>query len=181
MKEKISEIIVNVILALFGVFLIFWAEEVTNFFSILAGIVITAYGITKIVSYFNDDKDIANLILGVIIIVLGGVLIFKATFLRELLSFIVGIYILISAVASLTVAIKFMAKNSIILSSICIVIGFLCIIGKFLLPDVFLQIIGVMLVAYSIINIINLILLKDNKPKITSKKKVKVIDVKEEE
>ena len=92
-KEKTSEIIVSLILTMFGIFLIVWADKVTNIFSMIAGIVIVIFGIIKIFSYFQSKNDIMELIYGILIVVLGGVLIFNASFIKELLSFIATIRI----------------------------------------------------------------------------------------
>lgn len=163
MKNLLSEVIVSLILALFGVFLIIWADEVTNIFSICAGIVIILYGIVKIVNYFQKKDDILDLILGIIVIVLGGVLVFNASLLKEIISFVIGLYIVITCGASLISAIKKQNKSSIILSSIGVFIGIMCILGKFIVPDIFLKLIGWLLVGYGGISIVNAVLLNTEK------------------
>ena len=49
--------------------------------------------------------------------------------------------------------------SSIVLSIIGIIIGIMCIVGKFLVPDIIVTYIGVMLILYSVISIINIIII----------------------
>jgi uncharacterized membrane protein HdeD (DUF308 family) len=53
--------------------------------------------------------------------------------------------------------------GSIILSCIGVFIGLMCIVGKFLLPDMIIKYVGILLIVYGIINIINFIMLRRNK------------------
>lgn len=163
MKDTLTEVIVSLILAMFGIFLILWADEVTNIFSILAGIVIVLYGVIKIVSYYNNKNDAFNLIIGIIVIVLGGVLVFKASLLKEIISFVIGLYILITSASNLVLSTKVESKTPLILSIIGLLIGVLCIAGKFIVPDVFLKLIGWILVGYGAISIINAVILQNEK------------------
>lgn len=164
MERKLSESLVSICMAIFGVCLVAWADNVTNIISILLGIVVIVYGVTKIINYLHDKDNITDLIFGILVLVIGGVLVFRASFLKELVSFIVGIYILISSASTFVYVMKNNKenKNSIILSIIGIVIGLLCILGKFLIPDIMLQLIGVLMVIYGVMNIVNVFLI-DNK------------------
>jgi uncharacterized membrane protein HdeD (DUF308 family) len=164
MERKLSESLVSICMAILGVCLIAWADNVTNLISMLLGIVVIVYGVTKIINYLHDKDNITDLILGIIILVVGGVLVFRASFLKELVSFIVGIYILISSASTFVYVMKNNKenKNSIILSVTGIVLGLLCIVGKFLIPDIILQLIGVLMVIYGVMNIVNVFLI-DNK------------------
>ena len=161
MQRKLSESIVSICMAIFGVCLVAWADNVTNIISILLGIVVIVYGVTKIINYLHDKDNITDLIFGILVLVIGGVLVFRASFLKELVSFIVGIYILISSASTFVYVMKNNKenKNSIILSIIGIVIGLLCILGKFLIPDIMLQLIGVLMVIYGVMNIVNVFLI----------------------
>lgn len=164
MQRKLSESLVSICMAIFGVCLVAWADNVTNIISILLGIVVIVYGVTKIINYLHDKDNITDLIFGILVLVIGGVLVFRASFLKELVSFIVGIYILISSASTFVYVMKNNKenKNSIILSIIGIVIGLLCILGKFLIPDIMLQLIGVLMVIYGVMNIVNVFLIDNN-------------------
>ena len=164
MQRKLSESLVSICMAIFGVCLVAWADNVTNIISMLLGIVVIVYGVTRIINYLHDKDNITDLIFGILVLVIGGVLVFRASFLKELISFIIGIYILISSASSFVYVMKNNKenKNSIILSIIGIVIGLLCILGKFLIPDIMLQLVGILMIIYGVVNIVNIFLIDNN-------------------
>lgn len=172
-KKNLSAILFNFGVLLVGICLILWAEKVTNFVSISLGCLICLYGIITIVSYFKvKDKlfnDTLHFIYGIFILVIGSVLIFRVDFLKELISFIVGIYIVLASIIKLYDVIITRKNNSVkltgslVLSIIGLLIGLLCIAGKFLIPDIILKFIGYMLVVYSLIDTSNLIIIGKNK------------------
>ena len=168
-KEKISAVLFNFGILLVGISLILWADKVTNIVSIVLGCLIVFYGIINIVNYFKvkakEFGDSMHFVYGIFIVVIGSVLIFRVNFLKELVSFIVGIYILLASIIKLYDYFVNKKNNNIKLTSslIGIVIGILCIVGKFLLPDIILNFIGYMLVIYSLVDTSNLIILGKNK------------------
>ena len=113
-------------------------------------------------------NDNFKLIFGIVAIVLGGILIFKTDFLKELISFIIGIYVVLTSLLKLqealtlqkTVGVKL--TKAIVISIIEIIIGVLCIFGKFIVPDFFIKFIGIMLMIYSVLGIYNQIVIGKN-------------------
>ncbi len=167
-NNKINEVLMYICILLLGVILIVWADKVTNTVSILLGILAIIYAASKIIYYFkNKERVIADnleLIYAIIILVIGLVLIIKVNFLKELISFIIGIYILLSSIIKLSENINLgkslntKLTGPVILSILGILIGILCIAGKFILPNAIVIYIGIMLIVYSIISIISLIM-----------------------
>ncbi len=169
-KRKISEMVLSVCILIIGICLTIWAEKVTTLVSILLGCLAILYGIMVVINYFRNKerlfRDTIELIYGIIVLVIGFVLVFKVDFLKELVSLIIGIYIVITSVLKLSENIRISKElntkisSLIILPIIEIFIGLLCILGKFLLPDIIVKFIGIMLIIYSIITMIDVILLK---------------------
>ena len=163
--KKISDMVLSICLLIFGVFLIIWADRITKIVSILLGIVGILYAIMIFVNYFKkNDKtfgNTANFIYGIFILVIGCILVFRVEFLKELISFIVGIYIVLSSTLRLHELLSLQKKgnvklkSSIIMTLVLILLGLLCILGKFLVPDLIVRIMGVILVIYSIMMIVN--------------------------
>lgn len=168
-KSVISEIVMFVCLLLLGISLVIWADKVTTIASIILGIIAILYGVIACVNYFkNQDKlmnDRLTFIYGIVIMVIGFVLIFKVGFLKELISFIIGIYIIFTSCIklheSITIgkSLNVKLKGATILAIIGIIIGILCIVGKFLIPDMIVMYIGILLIIYSVISIVQLMLL----------------------
>ena len=174
MKKQIwGDIGMAICIFFLGLALVVWADRVINVVSIMLGILAMVYAIFGFIKYFKNDnkqvKDNLVLIYAIALLVMGGILIFRVNFLKELVSFIIGIYILISSVIKLSESMT-LQKNlntklpgAILLAALGVVIGILAITGKFLFPDIIITYIGVMLIIYSIISIINVILINGKK------------------
>ena len=169
-KDFWSEALMLLCVLILGVCLTVWADKVTTLVSILLGCLAVVYGISAFVSYFRNQDKIANdrmqFIFGIIVLVIGFTLIFKVEFLKELISFVIGIYILLSSIIRLKECLD-VKKNlnakmpsAIVLSVLGMLVGILCIVGKFLVPDMIVTYIGVMLIVYSIISFIELVIVK---------------------
>ncbi len=195
MKEKMSDILGSVFLTIFGVCLVAWADSVTNILSIVIGLAFAFFGIIRIINYYKN-REICNtfdLIFAIILLVIGGVLIFRANFLKEMISFIVGIYIVLASINGFINALSIYNSSGhkmnkpMIMYGLCLVIGILCILGKFILPDLILQFIGILMTVYGVMSIISTLLVvseKDDKEssKMSNKKQIiEIKDVKEKE
>jgi len=165
-----AEVLMLVCTLILGTCLFIWADKVTTLVSILLGCIAVIYGIAAFINYFNNDDRIINdrmqFIFGIVILVIGFILIFKVDFLKELVSFIIGIYILLSSIIKLRDCIKFSKElktkmtGALVLSILGIIIGIMCIVGKFVISDMIVKYIGVMVIIYSIISFIELLLVK---------------------
>ena len=169
-KDFLSEALMLMCVLILGVCLTIWADKVTTLVSILLGCLAVIYGISAFISYFNNQDRIVHdrmqFIFGIVVLVIGFVLIFKVDFLKELVSFVIGIYITLSSILRLQECInvgknlKVKMTGAIVLSILGIIIGVLCVAGKFLFPDVIVKFIGIMLIVYSVISFIELIIVK---------------------
>ena len=166
MKKLGSEIVFSILMFIIGICLLLWGQKLLDIITIVFGSLLILYGLYNLISALKNkskDKNTLTIIYSLIVLVIGIVLVVKPNILSLVISFIVGIYIVISSIASLSLAIN--AKNSsnyklqIGLSIVLLVIGILCIVGKFLVPGIILQFVGLMLIIYSIINIINRLML----------------------
>lgn len=188
MKNQINDILGSLFITIFGICLVAWADSITKLLSIAIGVVFALFGILKIINYYKDRdlNNIFDLIFAIILLVIGGVLIFRASFLKEMISFIVGIYIILASISGFINALKVYNKENhkmnkpMIMYGICIVIGILCVLGKFILPDIILQFIGVLMTIFGVMSIISSLLVgtecfpkNDNKKQIIEVKEVK--------
>ena len=184
-KSLLSDIIISIILFILGLFLLIYGKDLMIAIIMLLGITSILYGIFNLITYFRyraTTNPITNLIYGMIACVIGIVLVARPNLLSDIISFIIGAYILFISIPSLVDAIKYKDKVnpiSIGLSITGIVIGILCIIGRLAVPGIIFQFLGLMLIIYGIINLINVILL-DQGLKI-AKKDIKLIEEKDQE
>ena len=148
----------NAILLALGICLVIWADKVTSFISICFGALFLLYALYIIIAYLRVEKEkrsIAQIVVAIALCIAGAFLIIRHQFLAELISFIIGIFIVIVGIFKLQdVLTRRAAIHKITLPLLLafgeILFGVLCIAGKFVLPDIFLQIIGVMLILSSI-------------------------------
>ena len=185
-KLKTKEIVLSGVLIILGVCLIIYADKVTSALSIMIGVALIVMGLINAVSYFKETKSSASLILGTVEMAIGIFLIVKSSFLKEFISFIIGVYILLSSISKLVEAIDIQKetgisqKRSILLSAVGMGIAILCGIGKLIVPDMFLKLIGLLILLYGVINIVNLFILKKKKKEnnLVEVREVKVIEEK---
>ena len=162
MKKKIGDILLSLLIFALGVCLLFWPGSVIQVTSILLGSIFVLYGIISVIRYIKDDpKSVMNLVSGILSIVVGVVLLLRPTIIAETMSFIIGILIVIMCIGSIANALEVKGasyKISIGLAIAGIVVGVLCVIGKILLPNIILELIGVLLIIFSVISIINAVI-----------------------
>ena len=159
MKKKIGDLLLSILLFVIGVCLLFWSEEVIKVVTILLGSVIILYGVRTIIKYIRlEPKSTILLSTGIVSIIIGIILLIKQTIIADTISYIVGIFIIMSSLGNLMNTIELKSNNYVMgigLSITGIVIGALCIICKLLLPNIILQFMGVLLIIFGVTNFIN--------------------------
>lgn len=164
-KKALAPLLANVILFAFGLFLLIWADEVVNVVSYAIGGLFLLYAVYNYIAFSRaEKKNYTTLIAAIGMTIAGAFLIFRAGFIQEIISFIVGIILILSSMFRLQDALKLRkinkesAKWPLILSLVCLACGVLCILGKILIQNIFLQILGVMLIIFSIADIADIII-----------------------
>ena len=109
-KEFWYEILMNIGILVFGILLTMYADKITNIVSITIGILAILYAVGGFVKYFKNSErkvsDNIELVYAITMLVVGGILIFRVDFLKNLVSFVAGIYILISSFMKLNESIQ---------------------------------------------------------------------------
>ena len=157
-----APVLADVLLLILGITLLIWADKVVSGISVAIGALFILYAVYNFIAYLRSEKsgsDIAKLIAGIAMLIAGIYLITQTNFIKEIISFVVGVFIIIESMIRLQDSLKLrkthkdIAKAPLILSSIGLTCGVLCILGKILIPDIFLQILGVMLILFSFADI----------------------------
>ena len=170
-KAFLALSLIDVILLVLGITLLIWADKVVNGISIAIGSLFVLYAAYNFIAYFRSEKkmaDITKLIAGIAMVIAGVFLITQTNFIKEIISFVVGIFIIFESMVRLQDSFKLnkinkeAAKMPLILSAISLTCGVLCIFGKILIPDIFLQILGVMLIVFSFADICGLLTIRKN-------------------
>ena len=154
-------IYMNVVLLALGIALVIWADKVTSLISIIVGatfLVLAAYNLIAYLRVENRDmKEMPKLVSAIALGIAGGFLIIQNGLIKEVISIVVGIFLLIESIFRLQDALESKKsnpnyKNPLILSIVGIVLGMLCIFGKIIIPDLMLQVFGIILIVFSIVD-----------------------------
>jgi uncharacterized membrane protein HdeD (DUF308 family) len=161
----------DLIIIALGVCLIAWAGQFTSIISIVIGILFGLYGLYDILAYLRakeSNRDISRVIAGIALLAGGAFLILQNGFIKDFISVFVGICIIVESLSKFqdTMALKSAGfkdyKRPLIFSIIGIVCGVLCVVGKIIVPNLFLQILGVMMIIFSVSNIVTANILGKN-------------------
>lgn len=156
---------VSIVLLIFGLILFFKPETTINLVSTLLGIILIVMGGTSIIKFIGDKYQM-DLVYGVISCVAGLILILNPTAVVSVLPFVLGIYFIISGISKFKYALdvrKYNGRNFITLLIISILItvcGVLFVINPFSGAVAITKIIGIFLVIYSVLDIVNYIMLR---------------------
>lgn len=152
---------INVILLALGICLLIWADKVTDLISIGIGVIFLVYAAFNFIAWARIENrnlgDNAKLITAIAVAVAGAFLIIEKDFLKELISIVIGIFLLIESIFRLQDALNSKSynpnyKNSLILAIIGVSCGALCIFGKIVIPDLMIQILGVLLIIFAVVD-----------------------------
>ena len=154
----------SIVFLILGMFLVFRTEGTINLISSIIGIILLLNGGFSLINYLRGDVDASyrvELIYGIIAIVAGFVLILNPTAIISVLPFILGIYFVISGIIKLKYAIEIKDNKakapiySMIVSILMILCGILFIVNPFEGAIAITQIIGIFLIVYACLDIIN--------------------------
>lgn len=178
---------INVILLALGICLLIWADKVTSLISIAIGALFLVYAAYNFIAWYRVENrnmgDNAKLITAIALGVSGAFLIIEKDFLKELISIVLGIFLLIESIFRLQDALnskKFNPnyKNALILAIIGVVCGALCIFGKIIVPDLVVQVIGVLLIIFAVSDMTGGIMIKQSYKSSAKTVDAKIVDEK---
>lgn len=164
-KSFLAPALIDIIMLILGISLLIWADKIVNGISMAIGGLFVLYAAYNFIAFYRSDKkasDSTKLIAGIAMVIAGIFLITQTSFIKDIISFVVGIFIIFESMIRLQDSLKLRklnkdaAKIPLISSCISLVCGVLCIMGKILIPDIFLQILGVMLIIFSFADIFGL-------------------------
>lgn len=177
LKKKFNEmirssLITSIILIVVGLLLIIKPEEVLSLISIIIGIGIVVIGIFGIINYIRDlqeDNTMSlDIIYGVICLIVGSILIMNTKIVGSILPIVLGIWMVINSIIKAQYTLMLKDNNNsrwkitLLFSVLTLVCGILFIFNPFKGAALITQIIGTIVVIYSIMDIANIIILKKN-------------------
>lgn len=180
MKIKIissqsNPILNSIICLIIGIILLTNADVVLSFISVVIGSIILIAGIINTFIYYQKRKNndpLANktLTFSIVLLIIGIIFIFFNDIIETSIRFIVGAWILMSGISQLITAISFSRKSTSFISSLIVAIALIILsIYVIFTENLLLSSIGIIMIIYSIIEILGIIFNKKNSKPITPK------------
>lgn len=163
-KSGWTDIVISVLFILFGIMLMARPESIISVISILLGGICIIMGVLKLIDYFTTNKqDNYLLAISVVAIIAGIIIMFCSDIILSVFRIVVAIWIIYSGIMNLQTAIVWKDyKSKLWLTTLIFAIAMI-IAGIYILVNngAMLQIIGGVIVAYGIVDVIeNFIFIK---------------------
>lgn len=174
-KAANKNMLTSLVILLFGVFIFLKPDMTVKTVSFLLGIILLISGLNNIVSAFNNKEKLndLNIAIGIIIIVASLVLFFNPTIIASIIPLLIGIYMIISSAFKLQYLYSLKEVTNkwdtsvVVIAIITLILGVLLVFNPFGGVIAITKLIGIFLVIYAILDIVN---------NINIKKKVKEVE-----
>ncbi len=153
-------LIADLILLVMGICMLAWPDKILSTISIVIGVIFIVYAIYNIIKYIRveekNNSDLPLLVTGIAVGIAGGFLIIQSNFIEAFFSILIGIILTISSIMRLQDALIYKNEDKVplILAIVTLVCGILCLFGKMMPIQIMIIFIGVILVVYSLADII---------------------------
>ncbi len=159
-KTGYTSIITSIILGILGLIMFLYSEATMKIITNILGIILILTGILKIIGYLKEkgEYDFFNydIIYGIISIVIGIVLLTHPGILEGILGIALGIWIIYSGLMRFGLSLKLKTYETkswlpmLVISIIMIIMGIYIIVS----PDVIIATLGLIILFYSIMDLI---------------------------
>ncbi|MBQ7802596.1 DUF308 domain-containing protein [Candidatus Saccharibacteria bacterium] len=160
-NNNTDKVISSVALCAVGICFVVWADEVTEWLAVFLGVVALIYALVGLFRFLRADPEVRttlSLFYVILSFAAGILLVSRASFIKEAISFIIGIYIILTSSVQLLnltdarrkLGVKF---GSVLWPAIGIVVGLLCVTGQFIIPNELARLTGIVMIIYSIVYI----------------------------
>lgn len=147
----------------FGIIMIIFPVFVNDFFSTIVGVLILLFGLSQVTIYLSQ-KNFTGMIkvtlgIGIIGILLGIYILLNPKFIASIIPLISGLVIIVNSINSIKQAVEFRKMNyknwwyNLIASFLLFVTGCILIINPFGAVEMFIRILGIILIIDGIYNI----------------------------
>lgn len=167
-KMNITSIIFSIIFILIGAFLLARPEDAIHLVSYALGIILVLWGLISIIQFFTDKESQSYLdfgfIVGVFVFIFGVIILIKPNTIASIIPLLLGIWMLINGVTKLSYALTLNnnknAAGSIIVAILIIILGILLVFNPFAGAKTLVQILGISIIIYSILDLIECFAIK---------------------
>ena len=162
-----ESILLSVLFGVIGIILIIWPETSIDTFAYIIGAILLVYGTYNFIDSFtiNPIFGLSQMITSILSFIFGTSIFFNTSIFESLIPIVLGIFFIIngSFKARMSFVLKKFDKNwalSLITSIIMIICGIILIVNPMSTAIMITSIIGIILVVYSISDIIDMFIIK---------------------
>ena len=159
-KESNKSIISSFIILLFGALIFAYPNTVVTTASMIFGGVLMFYGLILVIKNYyeersNTNKSSTSFLIGIFLLVVGLLFIVLANVVSQILQYVLGAWILFTGIERLMIALSLGKNNNAFITQI-VISGLLLAAGLYtiLRGHLEIQIIGIIMIVYSILQII---------------------------
>lgn len=163
-RAGFTSILSSIVFLLLGILLVINPNAIVQAVSYVIGVLLIAMGIVKVISYFTSKDDYLfydyRLIYGALCVILGILVTVSGSAIASFFRIIIGIWIILSGIARLDLSVRLKGSDtgywilSLLLSILILAAGVYVMFA----PGTILVTLGVILIAYSIMDIIESII-----------------------
>ena len=163
-----STIITSIFLLALGILLIVKSEATILMVSYVIGAVLIALGVLAVINFLRSKSEIYHLdiVYGIVTIILGVLVIKNPTVIGSIIPFVVGVGILINSGTKLKYALDLREskedvwKYTLIVAIVSAILGVLLLFNPFKASSILVQVIGIVISIYALLDIVSTIILK---------------------
>ncbi len=167
-KMNMTSIVFSIIFILIGAFLLARPDDAIHLVSYALGIILLLWGLISMVQFFTDKESQSYLefgfIVGVFVFIFGIIILIKPNTIASIIPLLLGIWMLINGVTKLSYALTLNknknAAGSIIISILIVILGILLIFNPFAGAKTLVQILGILIIIYSVLDLVECFAIK---------------------
>lgn len=181
-----SSILGSLALVILGILLIYQSEATIISISYIIGGILIAIGVLAILRFLKNSKSQVNsgldMVYGVVTVILGVIVISNPEAIASIIPFVVGIIIIINSAKKLQYSIELknneneLWKSTMIIAFLTTICGVILVLNPFKGVVFITKIVGILIVIYSILDIISTITIKNTVKEIHSAIEEKIND-----
>ena len=170
-SSSLDQLVTPFALLAVGVCFAVWADQVTEWIAIILGVCAIFYAVLALVKFLKSAPELRttlSLFYVILSFCAGVLLVSRASFIKEAISFVVGVYIILSSSVSLLNLSTLRRKTGLPAGSylwyiIGLAVGFLCISGQFIIPNELARLTGIVLIIYALADLLSFFTLRSVK------------------
>lgn len=163
-SSNLEKIVSALALLAVGVCFVVWADKVTEWIAIALGVLALVAAAVRAFRFYKtkpNERTTSGLFGIIVVAAVGLLLVTRADLAKDAISFIVGVYIVLSCATQLFIVSGFRKTSGLLLGSylwpmIGLFVGIFCITGQFVVPDALATVTGIALIIYAVVYLISL-------------------------